>query len=131
MPARTSRVGSPSMSRKPAKSQSEGGTGRAGRARRSLGARARRELAVALGTLLFGILGMPLLVWVAGNRYLGGYTHGSNPRAGPIDLLGDFLAGLVSGSAVFWGVALGPLALVLLLRLGYHAFRALPAGRRS
>ena len=36
---------------------------------------------------------------------------------GPLALLADFFIGLLHGSAVFWAVALGPAALLLLLRL--------------
>jgi hypothetical protein len=76
--------------------------------------------------LLFGILGVPLLVWVAGNRVLGPYVHGQDLHAGPFALLSDFLVGLAHGSAVFWGVALGPAVLILLLRLFLRALRRLP-----
>ncbi|HUA89039.1 MAG TPA: hypothetical protein VL994_06365 [Steroidobacteraceae bacterium] len=81
--------------------------------------------------LLFGILGVPLLVWVAGNRVLGPYVHGQDLHAGPFALLSDFLVGLGHGSAVFWGVALGPAVLILLLRLFLRGLRRLPraAGR--
>ena len=91
--------------------------------------RARRELLVLGGALLCGLFVMPLLVWVVGNRVLGPYTHGQNTHAGPLALLADFLTGLVHGSAVFWAVALGPLLLLLLLRLVLAAVRAIPAGR--
>ena len=79
--------------------------------------RARLELIVFGALLLFGLIGMPLLIWVAGNRWLGPYTHELNPHAGPLALLQDFFLSLVHGSAVFWVVALGPAALVLLARL--------------
>jgi len=41
-------------------------------------------------------------------------------------LLGDYLAGLVHGSAVYWLVALGPAVLVLLIRLFLILWRSLP-----
>jgi hypothetical protein len=93
--------------------------------------RARRGLLVYGVALLVGVILMPLLVWVVGNRVLGPYTHGQNTHAGPLALLGDFLVGLLHGSAVFWGVALGPLALLLLLRLIVAVVRAIPDGRRD
>lgn len=96
-----------------------------------LTARARRELLVYGMALLVGVILMPLLVWVVGNRVLGPYTHGQNTHGGPLALLGDFLVGLLHGSAVFWGVALGPLALLLLLRLIVAVVRAIPDGRRD
>lgn len=93
--------------------------------------RARRELAVLGAALLFGLLVMPFMVWLAGKRVLGPYTHGDNPHAGPFALLWDYYVGLAHGSTVFWAVALGPLALLLLLRGFFALLRALPAGRRG
>jgi hypothetical protein len=90
--------------------------------------RAQREL-ILLGVLLaFGLLVMPLLVWLAGHRALGPYTHGDNPNAGPFALLAAYFAGLAHGSAVFWVVALGPAALLYLLRGFFALLRVLPAG---
>jgi hypothetical protein len=93
--------------------------------------RARRELLVLGAALLCGVLVMPLLVWVVGNRVLGPYTHGQNTHAGPLALLADFLLGLLHGSAVFWAMALGPLVLLLLLRALLAALRAVPAESRE
>jgi hypothetical protein len=92
--------------------------------------RVRRELIIFGVALLLGLLGMPFLTWYAGNRVLGPYTHGPNPHAGPFALLSDFFVGLLHGSAVFWVVALGPAALLLLLRLFILLVRALPPMRR-
>jgi len=91
--------------------------------------RARRELIIFGAALLFGLVAMPLLIWVAGNRVLGPYTHGQNLHAGPLALLADFFVGLAHGSAVFWAVALGPAVLLLLLRLFVKVVRALPSRR--
>ena len=91
--------------------------------------RTRRELILFAAALLFGLVPMPLLIWVAGNRVLGPYTHGQNPHAGPFALLADFFVGLAHGSAVFWAVALGPAVLLLLLRLLVRVVRALPPAR--
>jgi hypothetical protein len=93
--------------------------------------RARRELIIFGVALLGGLVPMPLLIWVAGNRVLGPYTHGQNPHGGPLALLADFFVGLFHGSAVFWAVALGPAVLLLLLRLFMALLRALPPGRGS
>jgi len=87
------------------------------------------ELIVLGGLLLFGLIGVPLLIWVAGNRVLGPYTHGQNLHGGPLDLLVDFFTGLAHGSALFWAVALGPLAMIVLLRLLIKGVRALPRTR--
>jgi len=94
--------------------------------------RLRRELILLATLLLFGLIGMPLLIWMAGNRWLGPYSHEQNLHAGPLALLQDYLLGLLHGSAVFWAVALGPAVLLLLLRLFVSAVRALPSagGRR-
>src|SRR5205807_224893 len=91
--------------------------------------RSKRELAIFGIALLFGLIAMPFLIWFAGNRVLGPYTHGQSPRAGPFALAGDFLLGLLHGSAVFWIVALGPAVLLLLVRLFIALLRALPTAR--
>jgi hypothetical protein len=88
--------------------------------------RTQRALILYALALLFGVLIVPLLIWVVGNRVLGPYTQGQNTRAGPFALLVDFFVGLAHGSAVFWAVALGPLAILLLLRLFLWGLRALP-----
>jgi hypothetical protein len=88
--------------------------------------RAQRELILFGAALIFGVLLMPLLIWVGGNRVLGPYTHGQNPHAGPFALLADFLIGLWHGSAVFWSVALGPAVFILPVRLFWRALHALP-----
>lgn len=91
--------------------------------------RVRRELIVFGALLLFGLVGVPLLIWLAGNRWLGPYTHEQNLHAGPLLLLQDYFLSLAHGSAVFWVVALGPAALVLLVRLFIHLVRL--SGRRN
>ena len=91
--------------------------------------RARRELIIFGVALLLGLVGMPFLIWYAGNRVLGPYTHGQNLHAGPFALLADFFVGLFHGSAVFWAVALGPAVLLLLLRLFILLVRVLPPMR--
>ncbi|HUL18960.1 MAG TPA: hypothetical protein VLV29_06795 [Steroidobacteraceae bacterium] len=89
--------------------------------------RTRRELLGLALALLAGVLLMPLLIWMAGNRVLGPYTHGQDLHAGPFALLQDFFIGLLHGSAVFWAVALGPAVFILLLRLFVRGLR----GRRG
>jgi hypothetical protein len=88
--------------------------------------RAGREALLLGGALLFGVVVMPLLIWLVGDRILGPYTHGQNLHAGAFALLQDFFVGLGHGSAVFWAVALGPLVLLLLLRLFVRLLRVLP-----
>jgi hypothetical protein len=87
---------------------------------------AQRALLLYALALLVGVLIVPLLVWVVGNRVLGPYTQGQNTHAGALALLQDFFVGLAHGSAVFWAVALGPLLIVLLLQLFLRGLRALP-----
>lgn len=93
--------------------------------------RTQRELIVLGAAVAFGVLVMPLLIWVAGNRALGPYTHGDNPRGGPWALFADYVVGLAHGSAVFWLVALGPALLLLLIRGFLAVLRALPPPRRG
>lgn len=88
--------------------------------------RTQRELIVFGAALGLGILVMPLLIWLAGNRVLGPYVHGENPKAGPWGLFADYVVGLAHGSAVFWAVALGPAVLVLLVRGFLALWRVLP-----
>jgi hypothetical protein len=87
---------------------------------------AGRELLLLGGALLCGLLLVPLGVWLVGERVLGPYVHGQNLHAGPWALLQDFFVGLAHGSAVFWLVALGPLIVLLLIRLFIRLLRALP-----
>src|SRR5205085_11703014 len=103
--------------------------GRLAHLRDSYGAlpRAQRELVIFGLALLCGLIVMPFLIWFAGSRVLGPYTHGQNAHAGPFALAADFFLGLVHGSAVFWAVALGPAVLLLLSRLFVALVRALPA----
>jgi len=86
--------------------------------------RLQRELIIFAAELVCGLLVVPLLIWVAGNRVLGGYTHGPNLHAGPGALLADFFTGLGNGSSVFWLVALGPAILVTLVRAFVHLLRS-------
>jgi hypothetical protein len=76
-----------------------------------------REVLIFASALVIGLVGVPLLIWVIGNRVLGPYIHGTNTHAGPMALLGDFFAGLAHGWPSYWLVALGPALLILLVRL--------------
>ena len=88
--------------------------------------RVRRELLIYGVAVLFGLLLMPFLIWIGGSRVLGPYSHGQDTHAGPFALFGDYVIGLVHGSAIFWAVALGPALLVLVVRLLVQAYRRLP-----
>jgi len=102
------------------------------RARQSLAGlpRMQRELVVAGAALAVGVLVMPFIIWAAGNRFLGPYVQGDAPKAGPWALFGDYVVGLAHGSAVFWVVALGPLALFMLIRGFLALLRRIPLLRR-
>jgi hypothetical protein len=80
--------------------------------------RAGRELALAGGSLAFGLLVVPVLIWIVGRITLGPYEHG-----GPFALLLDFLVGLGHGSPGFWIAALGPFLLLTLVRLSLTIYR--------
>jgi len=86
----------------------------------------RRELLLYGTALLVGLVLMPFLIWLAGSRVLGPYTHAQDPHAGPFALFADYMVGLAHGSAVFWVVALGPAVLLLLVRLFARLYRRLP-----
>ena len=76
---------------------------------------------IILGTaVLLGLVVVPLLIWVVGNRILGPYTHGSNLHAGPMALLGDFYEGLSKGWLSYWIVALGPLMIIVIARAAWE-----------
>ena len=115
------------MSSSPLMDDTEPAPGLRGRLRAL--SRLQRELIIYGLALVLGAVLMPLLIWVAGNRVLGPYTHGQNQHAGPLALLGDFLTGLAHGSAVFWAVALGPAVVLLLARLFVRAIWGRPRRR--
>jgi len=98
------------------------------RARRSFTdlSRLRRELIIFGGALIIGLIGVPLAIWLVGNRILGPYPHGTNTHAGPLALLGDFFAGLSHGWITFWVVALGPAAIILFVRVAFALLRYEP-----
>lgn len=70
--------------------------------------------------MLLGVVVVPLLIWVVGNRILGPYTHGNNLHAGPMALLGDFYEGLSKGWLSYWLVALGPLVIIVVARAAWE-----------
>jgi hypothetical protein len=80
-----------------------------------------RELVIFAVAAGVGFLLVPFLIWTAGHATLGPYNHGGAGR-----LLADFMSGLAHGSTIYWGVALGPYALTLLMRFLYSQAR----GRR-
>jgi hypothetical protein len=91
----------------------------------------RRELLFSGIALACGLILMPVLIWLVGNRVLGPYTHGQEPGAGPMRLLGDFYVGLGHGSVIFWSVALGPYVLLWFVRILYALLRSAPRSSTS
>ena len=86
------------------------------RYRRTRGAR-RELLTLALG-LAVGLLVMPVLIWLVGSVLLGPYANG-----GLGNLLKDYFLALARGSLAYWLVALGPYAVVWLVRGLRYWFR--------
>jgi hypothetical protein len=82
-----------------------------------------REVLIFGVALVIGLVVVPLLIWVMGNRVLGPYTHGTQTHAGPMALLGDFFTGLGRGWVSYWLVALGPAAMIVFVRLVYALLR--------
>lgn len=74
--------------------------------------RPSREAAIFLLCLGGGVLIMPLLLYVAGQPVLGPYANG-----GYLQLLGDILRALASGSLAFWLFILEPYLAVWMWRL--------------
>jgi hypothetical protein len=102
---------------------------------RPAGALVRRELLVFGIALASGLLVLPMLIWLVGNRILGPYTHTQDPTAGtgPMRLLADYFTGLAHGSVIFWCVALGPYILLTLARTLWGFLRSTsttPGARR-
>ena len=89
--------------------------------------RLQRELALLGGALAFGVLVIPLLIWLAGHATLGPYTHGdTGPGFGPLTLYGDYLSGLGHGWLMYWAVAVGPVLLLIAVRLWLALIRHMP-----
>lgn len=92
------------------------------RARWAALSRPGRELVIFGGALAFGLIALPLLIWLAGHTLLGPYAHG-----GIFRFVGDFFVALGRGNPLFWIIALGPVAFLALARLLWSATRPRPA----
>jgi hypothetical protein len=73
-------------------------------------ARAARELLLALGLTAFGLIGLPLLVYLVGQQLVGEYPDG---MAGFYSAIGD---ALVAGRGFAWVLILSPYLCVQLVR---------------
>jgi hypothetical protein len=93
----------------------------------------RRELVIFGVALVCGLIVIPLLIWVVGNRILGPYVHTQDPTAGtgPMRLLADFFSGLTHGSLIFWCVVAGPYILITVVRALYTYLRSPPTAPAS
>jgi len=80
----------------------------------------RRELVIFLAALLFAVLVLPSLIWMAGQVFLGDYIRNPTgaPIGGPLALTVDYLAGVIALSPGHWLVLLGPYLLLLAIRAG-------------
>ncbi len=89
----------------------------------------KRELLLLGAAFAFGLLILPLLIWLAGHFTLGPYTHGdSGPGYGPLSLYGNYFTELARGQLVYWVAALGPVLLLLILRLWLALLRMMSRG---
>jgi hypothetical protein len=81
---------------------------------------ARRELLVFAAALLFAVLILQPLIWIAGQLFLGDYIRSPSgtPTGGPLALTLDFLRGVFALSPGHWFVLLGPYLLLWALRGG-------------
>ena len=75
-----------------------------------------QELIWLLGSLFTGLLVLPALIYAAGLLVFGAY-RGSGTTSGITAFYGDYANDLVTAHLSSWTVALGPLVLVILLRL--------------
>jgi hypothetical protein len=80
--------------------------------------RLRRELLIFAWALGAGLIVMPMLIYVVGLLTLGPYASG-----GWWTLLVDVYKGLFRGWWAAWGVVLGPLALICLIRGARFLYR--------
>jgi hypothetical protein len=77
-----------------------------------------REARLLLGSLIFGAVGLPLIVWVTGRALLGPYANG-----GMFAFLGDFFTMLFSGSLAAWILLFAPWLMLSALRFTAWAIR--------
>jgi hypothetical protein len=79
-----------------------------------------RELLLLACTLLFALLILPPLIWVAGRLSLGEYLRDPSgaPTGGPLALMIDYMGGILALSPGHWLVLLGPYLLTVAFRAG-------------
>ncbi len=79
----------------------------------------RREALWILIAVVAGLLLLPPLIFLLGSRVFGPYAAGSTR-----DLVDHFYQGLGHGEKAVWVVALGPLLVIITLRLTLAAIHA-------
>ena len=77
-----------------------------------------REARLLLGSLIFGAVALPLLIWITGRIALGPYANG-----GMFAILGDFFTQLFSGSIAAWITLFAPYVMLSALRIAAALFR--------
>lgn len=83
----------------------------------------KRELAVFLGFLLFGLLVLPVLIYIVGRLVFGDFGG-----AGFMDFYGRLHSDLRAVDGVAWFLVLSPYLVVQALRLTIRYFRRLGRG---
>jgi hypothetical protein len=80
----------------------------------------RRELLLLVAALLFSVLILPTLIWIAGRLSMGEYLRSPSgtPTGGPVALTVDFLGGILTLSPGHWLAFLGPYLLTIAFRAG-------------
>jgi hypothetical protein len=79
----------------------------------------KKELALLGSLLAFGLLFLPLVVYLVGVEVVGPYEG----EGGAFGLLGSILAALARGSWAAWVLTLSPYIIVQLARLAVRAMR--------
>lgn len=79
----------------------------------------KREIALGGVLLLTGLVGLPLAIYLVGQRVFGEYA----PGQGVIDLLGAIWAEVASLNPAAWLLGLSPYLVITLLRLSRATWR--------
>jgi hypothetical protein len=86
-------------------------------AQSALAKRLRREMHWAIGSLLAGLLVLPAAIYAVGVSLLGPYDATSGGAAHIGSFYGDVFRGLGAPTLSAWSIVLGPMVVVMLLRL--------------
>lgn len=79
----------------------------------------KREAALFIGLLFFGLVIMPIGIWFVGKAVFGAYGG-----AGYVDFFGNLSAKIRAGDTVAWFLVLSPWLVWQVLRLAVAAWRA-------